>query len=193
MKKIIFIIACCIGSTFNLQAASVGTMKIFTGTNGGVVTVQKKLLRSGNLEGDRATKGLVTLSDVQLTIFRNDGGRLDNEIIDTELPEVSDEVNAAEDSLSMRVSGRTRFHGGRISDTLDANDMFKRLTLNGKFVSVIPNRHTLELQDVTAEFSGDELSLSGEVSIDGEIFEIREAPEVTKKFIRRLAWLIRKS
>ncbi len=187
MKKFLFVIAFTVGLTFNVHASTVGTMKIITGNHGGVVTVQKQVSNPADVDG-RSTRGRVTLSDVRLNIIRvNDGTDEDDTILDSELPLVDDDEASTTDRPELaRVSGRVRFHG-------EQDNISKQLTLNGQFKSLLPQRNTLVLQDITAEVINDELELTGTILINDREIEINSAPDVTKAFVRRLFWLIRKS
>lgn len=184
MKKILFAVICSAGLVLNVQASSVATMKIFTGDHGGVVTVHKQVNHPAD-EDMRTVKGRVTVSDVRLNIMQMTAAG-DDAILDEELPLLDDAVSETKRADHARVSGRVRFMGEQ-----DAAN--RQLTVNGQFKSLVPQRHTLELQEIIAEVVGDELSVSGTIIIDGREFDINAAPDATQKFVRRLIWLIRKS
>ena len=194
MKKLLISIACCMGFIFHAQAASVGTAKIFTGNHGGVVTVQKRVSSQPDEESSES-RGLVTLSDVRLNIIRTtDDTRDESSLIDErepanaeEIPEVADEPIDADRVYRTRISGQVRFHGEH------APDAAKKLTLNGAFRTLPPEHRTLKLNDIVIEVINDEFVLSGIIVINDQEYEINIAPESAQKFVKRLAWLIRRS
>lgn len=184
MKKLLLIIACSIGLAANTHAASVGTMKIFTGDHGGVITVQKRVSNRGE-EDSRFSNGLVTLSDVRRALVRTTDEENDQPAVDEASPEIADEATDTNGVHRIRVSGRARFQGEHTADT------GRKLTVNGFFRDLHPQSHTLKLVDIMAQGVDGELVLSGTVIVNGQEYEINSAPEATQRFVRRLIWLIR--
>ncbi|MBR9912521.1 MAG: hypothetical protein GYB33_19445 [Gammaproteobacteria bacterium] len=190
MQKLLLAIGLAVGLVTGAQAATVGTMKVYTGNYGGVITVQKNV--SGQREAGFRSSGLVTVSDVAVRLVRDvdPADALSNDTTAEELGsmELDDASRDADGAISYRSSGKVRFRGQHI---VDSDSAASRLELNGGFRKLSPLHHSLRLIKVAGEVINGEVVLSGEVVINGEKMDINAAPELVQRFVLRLLWFIR--
>ena len=187
-KKLSCIVAACgLALALNAQAASVGTMKIFTGNHGGVVTLQKRVHKP---QQDAArSNGMITVSDVRFALMR-DGEERATEADRADDAEVVDVVDAERDTdgtLRARISGRAHFVGEAAGETRSGS-----ISINGGFKVFNDVIHGIRLVDILATREGEAVVLSGGVVIDGVEYRINEAPEKVQRLVRRLLWAYRR-